>query len=522
MENLGKRSKRYDRFNEASPVCRDKIDDYGSRSKSNREAALVEGGVSQNSSIGELIDNEGVQLHAGTPFRFYLLILSLGVANSSFSTTTLLVSYLLADGDFNATIVRGSTAWRGGLLASAYFGGMLIGGMFIGGTICDQVGRKPILRVALAVGTIANILTAVSPDVTSLSLARFVAGVAAGATEPPLYTLAAEVSPTRCRGLLVTIVASFWMIGNIYVAVAGLIIFQELKWSWRSYVAVCAFPNLLAFVMVSAYVHESPRFLSVVRGHNLEAALIASEMKEVAEDIKDMSRATHDTVYSKYTTVVDTLKSAVQTIPLLYRDGLGSGITMPLQVIWFSLCFGSYCVLTWINALFTVVKLDDIYLNALIFALANLPGNIISFLTIDSAGRMPTLICSLVMSALSLVTFAWYAYQSSVGNIVAAGIVASACVFQALQTSAWNSLDVLTSEMFPTRIRSTGIGLCTASGRMGALVAQFVSGALINRPVALLLVASISFVVAAIVPCELEHGEMSRVPLRDFVTGDDN
>lgn len=526
--------------------------DYGSTSISRIEADRVqqeEEGTARFRTIDEFL-NDAYKFGASQSYfclrcvaiRYYFIILSLCVANSSFSTTILLVSYLLADDAFDDAMFREKKSQGGGPLASAVFAGMLLGGIF-SGTICDRVGRKPTLLVALAVGTVANFLTAVSPDVVSLSLARFVAGIANGAMEPPLFTLVTELSPPRWRGLLVTTVASFWMIGNIYVAVVGLIIFQHLQWSWRVYVAACVFPSLLGFIMVALCTFESPRFLATVRGHYAEATRISNEIGDAmgyseqmrsairnkfGHDRRALSEAEVLHYYPRKesqgedTTASETLQAALKNLSMLYRDGIGSGTTLPLQVVWFSLCYGSYCIVVWINVIFVMVNLDDVYFNALLFALTNFPGNIISFITIDCAGRIPTLVWCLILSALSLMVFAWYAYQSSLGNAsAAAGVVASACAFQALETSAWNSLDVMTGEVFPTRIRSTGVGMCTATGRAGALVAQFASGALIDRPVILLLAAGAAFAVGAVTPCALKEGEMLRLPLDDGISDGD-
>jgi hypothetical protein len=59
-------------------------------------------------------------------------------------------------------------------------------------------------------------------------------------------------------------------------------------------------------------------------------------------------------------------------------------------------------------------------------------------------------------------------------------IVLSACVFQCFTIFVWNAIDVLTSELFPTSVRATGMGVCSATGRIGAMLAQFVNGWLIS------------------------------------------
>eukprot|EP00539_Tryblionella_compressa_P018496 CAMPEP_0178876330 /NCGR_PEP_ID=MMETSP0747-20121128/10237_1 /TAXON_ID=913974 /ORGANISM="Nitzschia punctata, Strain CCMP561" /LENGTH=154 /DNA_ID=CAMNT_0020543879 /DNA_START=492 /DNA_END=956 /DNA_ORIENTATION=+ len=77
----------------------------------------------------------------------------------------------------------------------------------------------------------------------------------------------------------------------------------------------------------------------------------------------------------------------------------------------------------------------------------------------------------------------------------------------------------MTSELFPTLVRSTGMGICAASGRIGALVAQFVNGALVaDHPVRLLLVASGTLLLGAATPCLLpDGGDMTGQPVHDVM-----
>jgi hypothetical protein len=191
--------------------------------------------------------------------------------------------------------------------------------------------------------------------------------------------------------------------------------------------------------------------------------------------------------------------------------------TWPLQMVWFSLSFGSYGLLTWINTLFVAVHLENVYFNAFLFALSNLPGNILTALLMDRVGRSTMLVGSVLCAAGGLFSFAAFAASAT---LHAPGIVLSACIFQCFTISAWNTIDCMTSELFPTSVRSTGMGVCAASGRVGAMVAQFVNGALVANPVRLLLVASITLLLGAATPCLLPNGgDMTGQPVQDEVVG---
>mmetsp|Transcript_16324 Transcript_16324/g.35451 ORF Transcript_16324/g.35451 Transcript_16324/m.35451 type:complete len:316 (-) Transcript_16324:111-1058(-) len=212
---------------------------------------------------------------------------------------------------------------------------------------------------------------------------------------------------------------------------------------------------------------------------------------------------------------------ALQATKGLYHRNLRNGVTVPLQFIWFSLSFGSYGLLTWINSIFVKVHLQDLYFNELLFAAANLPGNILAGGLIDRIGRRLLLTLAMGCSALSLAAFAYFAKGSDSngaggdGSVNTVMIVLCACSFQAFSIAGWNALDTISGEVFPTSVRSTGMGVCTASGRIGALLAQFVNAALVNQPVLLLSVASATLLVGAASPCLLEGDDMARKGLED-------
>jgi len=464
-------------------------------------------------------------------WKYWAIILSCGVANSSDASEILCLSYILSDEVFASTILD-HTPWKGGLLAAAVFLGMLVGGLFIG-TLGDLLGRRPMLLVGLACNSIAGILSSLAPNVYILSLLRCIAGVGIGATVPPLLTLVTELAPPSHRGFCVTLVASFWMVGSIFVALIAMLLLEHLQVSWRAFAMACALPSLLGFVLCKRLVPESPRFLALQQNH--EAALnvanfLAQKMNSDTNmtdtavtplTLEGLQRAfpsrssnsdSHATTASSFWGIVtmamdDFIVSARQ----LYTPQL-KNTTWPLQMVWFSLSFGSYGLLTWINTLFVEVHLKNVYFNALLFAFSNLPGNILTALYMDKVSRGKMLTFNIVASAVSLMGFALGAF-----SLNSFWIIASACAFQCFTVAAWNTIDTMTSELFPTTVRSTGLGICAASGRVGAMVAQFVNGALVAEPVRLLLVASVTLLLGALTPALLPGGgDMTGQPVSDF------
>jgi len=488
-------------------------------------------------------------------FQYWLLMLSLGIANSSDASEILCISYILSDPSFKDHMLE-DAAWRGGLLASAVFLGMLVGGLFIG-TMGDVFGRRPMLLLGLVCNAVAGCLSAVAPNVWILSMLRCIAGVGIGATIPPLFTLVTELAPSSKRGFFVSFCASFWMVGSIFVAVAALWSFKLMGLSWRAFAMLCALPSALGAVLAQQLVPESPRFLALQNEHE-KAKDVANQLSwcmgytgpplTVEEVIADFpirnngtqtqgqgQEQTHDQAHDLTVELLpnanshanDSSKKRLMTkaraslvafwesVSLLFVGDIVK-TTLPLMMVWFTLSFGSYGLFTWINTIFVEVHLQNVYFNALLFALANLPGNILSAALTDKLGRSPMLSGSIIAASICLLLFA---AATSGTNKHPGMIVVSACLFQCFTITAWNTIDVMTSELFPTSVRSTGMGVCAASGRIGAMIAQFVNGLLISNPVRLLVVASCTLLLGAATPKLLPGSDMTGQPVEDEVAG---
>mmetsp|Transcript_27897 Transcript_27897/g.47203 ORF Transcript_27897/g.47203 Transcript_27897/m.47203 type:complete len:595 (+) Transcript_27897:136-1920(+) len=502
-----------------------------------------------------------------------LPLLALCIANSSDATEILMLSYLLADSRFREDMFSedSSSSMEGAeYLASSIFVGMLIGGTVLG-FLSDRIGRRPALLLGLLTNSVAGMCSSLpifAPSFVSLTMWRFVAGVGIGATVPPLFTLASEWSSKEVRGVFVTAVASFWMVGSIFVSSLAWCLFQldpmhELP-IWRVFAATCALPSLLGAWMVYNYVPESPRFylaaekcdyelaakscnqmamlLNVHLDHEKESTLLGA-----AFDHRAVHPLTKDELFSHHqenaansfnssenahsptnrAKMNQTINSSVDSLRKLYSSQLLPRTTLPLQLLWFCLSFATYGITTWINTLFVEIQLENIYFNSFLFALSSLPGNIVSMVYSDRYGRKKMLIGSLIGAASGLVVFATTVYagsrqendgqsNTSMQTFV---IVLCACAFQAFGTISWNTIDIITAEMFPTNVRSAGMGVCTATGRLGGILSQCINAKLIvdgsgSGAAWILVVASISLLFGAGMPLVLDR-DMTMEELRD-------
>jgi hypothetical protein len=127
------------------------------------------------------------------------------------------------------------------------------------------------------------------------------------------------------------------------------------------------------------------------------------------------------------TTTTDTT-TGTGILALFERKLLPS--TLVYMFIWFTLSFGSYGISTWITVLFEDVGIGNVYASAFIFALANLPGNIVSILYVEQIGRRRLLFYGMLLAGLATVGFA-------LGTSVPVVVVICATLFNAFSVAGW-------------------------------------------------------------------------------------
>eukprot|EP01039_Chlorochromonas_danica_P002994 gene2994-3267_t len=410
----------------------------------------------------------------------------LAMGNAADAVEIICVGFILAEMDNVSSLDQE-------FLSSAVFLGMLFGGL-LGGLGSDLIGRRKALLFALGLSAIAGMLSAASPDITILILIRVFAGLGIGGSVPIVFSLGAEILPSRRRGQWLSFIASFWMVGAIFTAFsAWMILGKDMMgnriWSggnWRIFAIISAIPALVAFTLVYYKVPESPRYL-LKKGEIAAAASVLNEMSTVDVSESDLMvvTATTNTNPTSSSSLDASSVPCSSAIKLLFSPQL-MRTTLILMTIWFSLSFGSYGLSTWITVLFGNVGIGNVYAASFIFALANLPGNLISFFFIDRYGRRVLLGSGMALAGFSALGFALDSHEAVV-------VVLLASMFNAFSTQGWNALDCLSAELFPTPVRATAMGVLAASGRIGAMAGQFVNGTLQhNIPLLLFVTTSCS------------------------------
>lgn len=462
----------------------------------------------QNSSLIESSENpRSIDEYYETAYNknnqrmpFYMMMLSLGIANSGDATELSCMNYLLANDRFKNDILKGDVKIGGALLAGAVFGGMIIGGLLTG-VLGDRLGRRPLLLSGLGLNSICGVLSCLSPNIYFLFVLRFFSGLGIGAIISSLITLTSESSPPSKRGFFGAFVISFWTMGTIYMALLAKIMFGVYTISWRFFMVGAAIPIVVAFFMVSITVPESAKYLALADRHS-EAAKAAnrigtylgySSKKLQVEELHYLYPPNIETVrIAKEKSMREHIADFFHTLSQIYsKQFLVRSII--LQFIMCCIAFGNGLTV-WINTIYVEIGIEDPYIHLIYFSLSNIPGNIAAALLLDVLGRKRLLIISLLLSAVSLFAGSMVASAEEPDKNLFSFCV---CCYHAFVVMVFSSVYILGCEIYPTTLRGTGMGVATAFSRFAAMFVQFLYGPFVKQPAIIFIIGGTALLFGA-------------------------
>jgi predicted MFS family arabinose efflux permease len=118
------------------------------------------------------------------------------------------------------------------------------------GRLADQIGRRRVLTVCLAVFALANLLTAAAHHLPEMTAARLLCGIAAAGVTPSIYVLAGTSAPAGRRGTWIAIVVTGLLSSLPLGAPIGAMV--SLAWGWHA-----VFAGLAICSLVLVPVHQS-------------------------------------------------------------------------------------------------------------------------------------------------------------------------------------------------------------------------------------------------------------------------
>ena len=316
----------------------------------------------------------------------------------------------------------------------------------------DRFGRKRVLLGAAALFTLSSIGAALPRNLTELSVARLVGGIAIGiaSTLSPLYI--AEISPAKKRGFLVSL--------NQLAIVSGILLSYSVNYlltgaaNWRWMFASAALPSA-AFLLTLLLIPESPRWL-VQKGREQEAERILTQMIG-AQAASSEIEAIHAAISEESGDLLDPAFRKALTVAILIA--LFSQFTGINTIIY----YGS---LVFLEHVPHQTPATALWANVIIGAI-NFVATIVGMLLIDRSGRKLLLMSAFGGMAAALVVVSAAIRLQLPGVVVLTFVLAYvACFAVGVGTGTW----VLMAEICPTRIRGRAMSLATVCLWCGTLL----------------------------------------------------
>lgn len=354
----------------------------------------------------------------------------------------------------------GLGAYAMSFILAAWFAGLMLGASGFG-LLSDRFGRRRVFLASLVLYGVATLATAFAPDFASLIALRLIAGIGVGAEYSAINAAIAELMPRKSRGRASALVLNFWPVGSFVAAVLAWLVLSALPpdIGWRVVFGLGGMIALSA-AWFRRYLPESPRWL-IAAGRGDEARAVIAGIEAGLTDIRPaMVAPLHHRVR----------REAGQFVTLVrdYPGRLALGALLDFAEA--SGYYGLFAFLPIVVLPALDLPADRLPVFYLVGSVGALIGGFAAAFLLDRLGRSVTVAGFYLATAAGLVGFA------AITGMGAGAIMVGFALVNLLATGSWIAAYPTFSELFPTPLRSTGIGASVAIGRIGAAMSPFLVG----------------------------------------------
>lgn len=344
-----------------------------------------------------------------------------------------------------------------GTIFSLGWAGIMFGTL-LAGPIADRSGRRMPVIVSVFIFGIFTLLLARAHTYNEVAIYRFLSGIGLGGVIPNLMALTSEYAPLRLRGRFITIMSSGIPLGSLLGALVGSVVVP--LWGWRMLLYIGGvLPFVLALVLLKV-LPESPIFL-VTKG--TDQARLTRLMTSIAPEL-GVTAATRF--------VVSEVPPKGAPVRLLFAQGRGS-TTLLIWLLYFSNFMVFMFPYSWLASILRTSGLPmsmALVLTSLL-ALGGVIGQWVNGWLMDRFGVRAPLITSYFGAFLFMAIFGQIAGTKSLLLLGAVNFMTGAFIF-----AAQGGNNVLTASVYPTTLRSTGIGFGFTVGRIGSIISPALGG----------------------------------------------
>jgi len=310
-----------------------------------------------------------------------------------------------------------------------------LGGILFG-IVSDRYGRRRALLSSILLSASSALLSGLSVGPYDFGLYRLLLGIGISGQWAVTMTLVGEVWPPDERGRAVATVQTSFPAGFIYASLIALGLAGGL--SWRALLMLGALPATLAAPLAYFCIKESSLWLK------------------------------------------DVYKTSAQRVP--YREILSGGLlryTVLGTLVMFIGAFGAWAVNPWIPTYLANLGIpaEKVPLLTLLIMVGAFIGYTVHGFISDRLGRKITFQLFFLGMAVALGSFGFIPSQTwfvrGAGSLIPIVLMGVAVAFFLGYYSGYGTL---LAELFPTRVRSRGMGFCYSVGGIGTALGPAATG----------------------------------------------
>lgn len=350
----------------------------------------------------------------------------------------------------------------GSVLSAALYG-ILFGSILLS-MLADRVGRRPVLVGACLFFSVVSILTGLTQNVPQLLAMRFIAGLALGSIMPNAMALVGEFASRRTRVPLMIVVGNGFTLG---AAIGGFVAFWLIpRFGWRSVFYFGGAIPLLIGICMLFLLPESLQFLAL---HGKDPQKLVRWIKRINPDAPTGAGVQY---------IVPEQRHRGAPMLKLFQNGLALR-TVLLWTIYFMNLLNLYFLSSWLPTVATPLMkaagISGAYALLLGTALqiGGVAGSLLLGLLVPRFGFVASLTGFFLTASLCIANIGLPGLSLpllfSIVFLAGIGIV-----------GGQSAINALAATLYPTDLRSTGVGSGLGIGRIGSIVGPTVAGILLG------------------------------------------
>ncbi|KAK6985574.1 organic cation transporter protein [Biomphalaria glabrata] len=403
------------------------------------------------------------------------------MANSSKRVVSCQDGYEFSKADYAETItsefslVCGEKFWIR-TSKSIFFAGRLSGAVIFG-QLSDRFGRRPMFFIGCLLLLIAGTVASLAPNMYVFLPMYFCQGAAHTGAFLVTYTLSTELVGPMYRVFVGFVIQGFYSIG--FMTLAGM---AYLIREWRYLEMAITFPVIL-FSLYWWFLPESIRWL-LSHGKDIEAEKVITRAakengveidKNIFKSLKEDSAVASTRNYY-FIDCVNTWKMAKLSFNIWFNRLVNS-------LVYYGL------------SLNTENLAGSPYLNFFIAGAVEIPAYAICILLLNRVGRRWPLILSMYMGGIACILSECIPSNSDTSTVN----IILAMVGKFGITASYAIIYLMAAELFPTVVRSIGMGVASMSTSIGGILATiFLDLQVISKSLPLIIFGSLSVVAGSL------------------------